>query len=530
MGWFANLRRSRAHKQAAAELARLMEIAQTPAWTAGWGSESLTLNEDAGASLPIAVARSRGLWRNNDYVRRYRQLLVSNVLGPIGLRLQMRMSLRDGRPNQPVNDRIEAAWRAFGTRAACEVSGNLEWADVERLCLECLARDGEFLIRKLPRGPHGFQLQVIDPTLLDVGLNLTVAGGRRIVMGVEVDEYGAPIAYHIRNGARPAYQTTTAFDHVRVPAAEIIHRFVAEEPGQVRGIPWTATAAQRLWLVRDFEKAAMVASSNAAKRIGFFVSPNGEAPPGMGDTIVSAVLEQAKAAGRVLTADEVAKLKSVAEKYSTTAPGTYDTLPDGYDFRPFESDFPHVGHGEYVKATLRGAASGLGVSYVSLGNDLESVNYSSARVGILEERQFYKWAQGWLTAALHAEVFTAWLEKALFKLDELRVLDAARLPQYLAAATWQPRRWAGIDPVKEAAAAEKNLQLKLTSRRRLILERGEDPDEVFDEIAAEESQFGPLMPAAVAPPAEPEEDAAEDDAEDKTEDKPERALRAVSGA
>jgi lambda family phage portal protein len=524
MGWFSAWRARRASdKSAAAELQRLMEVAQTPAWTAGWGSESLTLNEDAGASLPIAVARSRGLWRNNDYVRRYRQLLVSNILGPLGLRLQMRMSLRDGRPNTPVNDRVESGWRAWGVRGSCDASGALEWSDVERLCLECLARDGEFLLRKLPRGPHGFQLQLIDPVLLDVGFNRVLDGNRRIVMGVEIDEYGAPLAYHIRNGARTAFETTGSYDHVRVPAAEIIHRFVAEEPGQVRGMPWTATAAQRLWLIRDFEKAAMVASSNAAKRIGFFVSPNGEAPPGIADTIVSSVLEQAKAAGKVLSAEEVAKLKAVAEKYATTAPGTYDTLPDGYDFRPFESDYPHVGHGEYVKATLRGAASGLGVSYVSLGNDLESVNYSSARVGILEEREFYKWAQAWLTCALHGDVFAAWLEKALLKVDDLRTLDAARLAQYVAAASWQPRRWAGIDPVKEAAAAETNLKLKLTSRRRLILERGEDPDEVFAEIEQEDARFGPLETA----PAAPESDA---DEADDAEDKPARTLRAVTGA
>jgi lambda family phage portal protein len=535
MGWLADWRARRAAAKSVAEFQRLMEVAQTPAWLANWGTDSLSLNEDANASLPVAVGRSRNLWRNNDYVRRYRQLLVSNVLGPQGLRLQMRMTLRDGRPNEPVNDRIETAYAAWGRRGSCEVSNTLEWADVERLCLECLARDGEFIVRLLPSGPHGLQVQVVDPVLLDVALNQRLASGVRIVMGVEIDALGAPRAYWLRNGGEPIYDGASLQAHLRVPADEIIHRFIAEEPAQVRGIPWTATAAQRLWLVRDFEKAAQVASSNAAKRIGFFVSPNGEAPPGMGDTIVSAVLDQAKAAGKVLTAEEVAKLKAVADKYSTTAPGTYDTLPDGYDFRPFESDYPHVGHGEFVKACLRGAASGLGVSYVSLGNDLESVNYSSARVGIIEEREFYKWAQGWLTCALHGPVFEAWLGRALLKLDALRVLSAERFAQYVEATTWQPRRWAGIDPVKEAAAAETNLKLKLTSRRRLILERGEDPDEVFEEIEQEDARFGPVesTPAAPAEPTEPPEpeDGKPKDDETETADEEDRArLRVVTGA
>jgi lambda family phage portal protein len=435
-----------------------------------------------------------------------------------------------------VNDRIEAAWAAWGRRGVCEVSGTQEWSDVQRFCLECLARDGEFVLRKLRSGSHGLQVQVIDPVLLDVGLNQRLAAGARIVMGVEIDALGAPRAYWLRNNGEPIYDNATLQAHLRVPAEEIIHRFIAEEPSQVRGIPWTATAAQRLWLVRDFEKAAQVASSNAAKRIGFFVSPNGDAPPGIGDAIMSAVLDQAKAAGKVLTAEEVAKLKAVAEKYSTTAPGTYDTLPDGYDFRPFESDYPHVGHGEFVKACLRGAASGLGVSYVSLGNDLESVNYSSARVGILEEREFYKWVQGWFTCALHGPVFVAWLDRAIIKLDALRTLDVARFDQYVEAATWQPRRWAGIDPVKEARAAETNLKLKLTSRRRLILERGGDPDEVFDEIEQEEARFGPVEPMPAVPdkptePPDPGDGEDEDDAETVPDAEEDRGrLRVVTGA
>lgn len=530
MGWLASWRARRAASKSVAELHRLLEIAQTPAWVANWAADAQPLNLDISASLPIAVARSRALWRNNDYVRRFRQLLTSNVLGPQGLRLQMRMLLRKGTANTQVNDRIEAVWNAWGRRGVCDATAKLEWRDVERLCLESLARDGEIVLRKVRGGPHGFQVRVIDATLLDAGLSTVLSGGARIVMGVELDAGDRPAAYWLKNEGRPQYDAVANGQHVRVPADEIIHCFVAEESDQVRGIPWTVTAAQRLHLVRDFEQAAQVASSNAAKRIGFFVSPTGEAPPGIGDTIVSAVLEQAKAAGKVLTADEVAKLKAVADKYSTTAPGTYDTLPDGYDFRPFDSEYPHTGHGEFVKACLRGAASGLGVSYVSLGNDLESVNYSSARVGILEEREFYKWAQGWLTCAVHEPVFAAWLEKALLTVEELRTLDAARLPQYVAAATWQPRRWAGIDPVKEAAAAETNLKLKLTSRRRLILERGEDPDEVFAEIEQEDARFGPVEPAApAAPPKTDDGEKPDEPSEDDDEDAERARLRIVNG-
>lgn len=499
---------------------RLLDIAANTAWTSSWGNAASAINQELSPSLPAAVARSRGLWRNNDYLRRYRMLLINNVLGPAGLRLQMRMTLRDGRPNDEINSRVESAWHAWGKRGSCDVTGTLEWSDVERMCLESLARDGEMLVRKVV-GRGGMKLQVLDSTLLDVNFNQLLGNGRRIFMGVEIDEMGMPHGYHLRNGGRTEFDSATLGDHIRIPADQIIHRFVAEEPGQVRGMPWCATSARRLWLVKDFEEAAAVASSNAAKRIGFFVSPTGEAPPGFADQIVSSVLDQARAAGKVLTPEEVQELAAVAEKYHTSNPGQYDTLPSGYDFRPFESDYPHTGHGEYVKACLRGAASGLGVSYVSLGNDLESVNYSSARVGIIEEREFFKWLQSWLVCALHESIFNAWLPSALLTVPQLARVDVGRLEAMLTAVSWQPRRWAGIDPVKEADAARTNLELKLTSRRRLILERGEDPDEVFAELEAEERLLGATQTAGASAQSDDEQD-------DDDEQQQERgALRAI---
>jgi lambda family phage portal protein len=367
---------------------------------------------------------------------------------------------------------------------------------------------------------------LLDPLLLDPGHHEDLPDGRRIRMGIEIDVNGKPLAYHLANGAKP---NLTPFlcagltgEKTRIPADQIIHRFLREQAAQLRGYPWIAPSGRRLWLIKDFEEAAAVASSNAAKRVGFFVSPTGEAPPGMADQIVSSVLDQAKATGKILSAEEVQALVAVAEKFTTTAPGQFDTLPTGYDFRPFQSEYPHVEHGQYIKAALRGISAGLGVSYVSMGNDLESVNYSSARVGILGEREYFKRLQAMLIKDIHTDIFADWLKAALLAAPALARVDPARYDQYIAAATWQPRRWAGIDPLKEAAAAEKNLALRLTSRRRLILERGEDPEEVFAEIASEEQQFGPLVPNPAAAPA-PQDD--KDDEEEKPAARRARLMR-----
>lgn len=486
---------------------RSFETAETPAWTESWPTKGSAINDDLQRQLPTLWARSCGLARNNEWAQRYLIELDDNVLGPNGIVLQMRLNNAQGKPDTDTNRLLEAEWAKW-CEADADVFG-LSWAEAETLALSTIARKGELLYRLLPgRGPRRFQIQLLDPTLIDVTLNREY-GGRRIRMGKEIDDAGRPVAYWLqmsKAGDQPSEYVSIG-RHVRIPAAEIRHRYLVEEVGQLRGIPWMTVGARRLWMLHDFEEAAAVASSNAAKRQGFFYSPNGEAPPGFADTVVSSVLDAAKAAGKVLSAEEIQQITAAAEKYATTVPGQFDTLPLGYQFQAFESKWPEISAEGYIKGQVRGWAAARGMSYVSIGNDLEAVNYSSAQVGILGEREHHKKTQVRLRDWLHREVFAAALPWLVLG---NRKLSAARIEEYRAAATWQPRRWAPIDPVKAATAADTRLRLSLTSRRRLILEAGEDPDEIAAEVAAERAIYGDI-PAASAPAttsttADPEKD------------------------
>ncbi|WP_428309261.1 phage portal protein [Hydrocarboniphaga sp.] len=495
---------------------RAFEAAETPHYLESWTGAAGGINQDLERALPMLRKRSRDLARNNDWARRFLFALRNNVLGASGVRLQMQFAKRSGDPNETVNALVEAGWKAWGKRGVCEVSRKLSWQDLERVALETLARDGEILIRKRRGlGPHGFQLQCLNPDVLDIGKNYA-GPGNRIVMGVEIDDNGAPAAYWLR--AALAGNPTDANSlisqrSVRVPASDIIHIFIAEEFDQVRGYPWLSCGARRLRLVKDYEEAAAVAASNAAKRAGFFISPTGEAPPGFADTIVSAALEAAKASGRTLSAQEISAITSAAAKYSTTVAGQFDTLPHGYDFKPFESKHPHQNHGEYVKECLRGFTAGQGISYVTGGNNLEAVNYSSAQVGILDERETFRCLQAYLASMLHEVVFAEWLQQAMLYYAKFAQLNPAWLDDLIEAAVWQGRRWPPLDPLKAANANTLNLANRTTSRRRIMIANGDDPDEVEAELAKE-----PPTPA-LASSGDPD-----DDGDDDNGSKPKRHL------
>lgn len=493
----------------ARQASRSFEAAETPAWTESWSTHANPINWQLSQQLPTLRSRSVNLGRNNEWATTYLLQLGDNVLGPTGVRLQVQVKDGSGKLDIETNKALELAYATWATRGNCETTGRRSLQETELLLLRTLAVKGEILYRIRPgSGPFGWRIQILDPDLLDIALWRDWQG-RRVRMGVEITDDGEPVAYWLlmaKSGDAPS-QYITVGRHTRIPAAEIRHFFVEEEVGQVRGVPWLTVGARRLWMLGDFEQAAAVASSNAAKRQGFFFSPTGEAPPGFADTVVSSALAAAQAEGRTLTDAELQQIQAAAQKYSTTVPGQFDTLPLGYQFSQFESKWPDVNASEYVKGHIRGFAAARGVSYVSLGNDLEAVNYSSAQVGIVGEREHYKQLQALFVGWFHAEIWPLLVPALVLRTPSLHM---SRIDEYRAAASWVGRRWAPLDPVKAANANDTNLRLRLTSRRRIQLAAGDDPDEIAAEIAAEESIYGALdasgRPAADAAPASNQND------------------------
>lgn len=480
-------------------LERSFESAETPAWTDSWPTHCGAINQDLQGQLPTLMARARGIARNNEWAKKYLHDLHDNVCGATGIRLQVRVfkSAGTGRTelDKTASRILEELWADFWQKP--DVAG-YSGLQVEDLALESLERDGAILYRMRPgTGPFGIRMQMLNVGLLDTTLN-RIWGGNRIRMGIEVNDDNCPVAGWLLLADPNDYPAnyTVVGRHIRIPMPELHHGFPVEEIGQLRGVPGLVAGARRLWLTKSFEESAAVASVNAARRQGFFVSPDGEAPRGIADQIISAALDSARAEGRTLSPDELNHIQAAAEKYATTMPGQFDTLPVGYDFKAFESKWPDVNSEGFIKSHLRAWSSARGASYNSIGNDLESVNYSSAQVGIVQEREHFKFVQARIMSWLHTPVVRDLMPYIVLSEPRLKM---SRLQSYLDGIAWQPRRWAPVDPVKAATAKQINLSLKLASRRRLIAENGEDPDEVLQEATEEEKLYGPIVPRAGTP-------------------------------
>lgn len=451
---FARVGSARApHGFAAADFSRL---------TASLRKETEFINTVLRYQLRPLRARARQAAQNNPFARRFTQMVVDNVAGPAPFRLEGKVKNRNGKFDSDANDRIEVEWCTWGKPGNCEITGKWSWNTLQRLLVRNLAVDGELLIRKLrgrQYGRHGFRLQVIDVDRLWEWKNEALADGGAVHMSIEVDQYGKPRNYWILKRKPSQWQIYGyQYDFEVVPADDIIHVFVPEFAEQVRGVPWMYAALLNLVNLGAFEEAAVIAARVGAAAMGVLQSPDGGAQF-VGD-------------GK----DEKGNPQINAE------PGTFPILPPGYELNKWDPKYPDAAMEPFVKACLRGVAAGLGVAYHNLANDLENVNYSSARIGELDERDAWMGLQNFVCEHLHQPLYDEWLEMAV--LTGALPFDPARLDKYRSV-YWQPRRWAWVDPMKEVGAAIEAINAKIKSRTRIAAEAGDDLEDIFEELEAE---------------------------------------------
>lgn len=446
---------------------RRWSAARADRFTADWLATESSINAELRTDLNKLRARGRELLQNNDYATKFAGMVKTNIIGPGGIRLQVRVEDQPGKPDRLANAAIEAAWADWS--AGCDITGRQSLRDLCETLVGGLPSDGEFLVR-LVRGPdagnkYGLALQVIDVDRIDTMYNVAATGSgasatNAIIMGVEVDDYRRPVALHLF-AAHPNDGLSSSRTRVRVPVTDTIHAFKIERAEQMRGIPWMAPGMLSLHHLGNFKLSALLAAEHGANHYGFFTSPDGQSPIGA--------------------------LDASGEQVAVSQPGTYDTLPTGVSFQPHESKYPNEVFGPFVKTTLQRIASGWRVAYHSLGNDLEGVSYSSIRSGALEERDRWAADQEWFIAVFMEPIYRAWLQSALLMgaitMPGGSALPAAKIDKF-AKHEWQPRRWEWVDPKGDMEAKILAVKAGLMAPQDLSAAMGYDFDDTISSIAA----------------------------------------------
>ncbi len=434
-----------------------------------------TLNRSADAELRYNLtalrARSRELEHDNDYAKKFIRMVKTNIVGRDGILLQSQVLNNSGKPDDVARIKIEEGWSRWTKRGNCDVTGQYSFRDIQKLAISSCARDGEVLIRKVKgfNNDSRFALQLIEADHLDERKNETLSNGNKVKMGVELDSWNRPMAYHVYKIHPGDFMYGSSFGEVtRIPAEEIIHLHLPMRISQTRGIPWMHAAMIRLNMIGGYEEAELVAARIAAAKGGFYeTNPEGE-----------------------YTGDDQEEDQPIQE----VEPGTFEVLPEGWKFKEFDPQHPTTAFKDFVKAVLRGISSGLDVSYNYLANDLEGVNYSSIRAGVLDERDVWRDLQAFLIEHFLVPVFEQFLQMAL--VTQQIELPFSRYDKFIAA-KWQPRGWQWVDPQKDIQAKILEINAGLNTGSDIAAEQGKNLEDIYKQLSIELAlikKYGLLLP------------------------------------
>lgn len=482
-----------------------------------WGT---TGNASADSELSLSLtqlrSRSRKLMRDAPYAKRARGIVVNNVVGS-GVGLQAQVYTTRGERHDRINEEIEAAHRLWSKAESCHTGGTLHFADLERMAMAQVFDAGEVLVR-IHRSKFGpsqvpLALELIEAErLADEFSNPhpSPTNSRADVrLGVEVDTFGRPLAYWIRE-RHPGELRNTVDATVRlerVPASEIIHLRTLDRWPQTRGEPWLHAVIAKLDNMDEYSAAELTAARMGAN---FFATLESDS-----DSPLSTTSEA-----------------STGAREMNIEPGVIEQLDPGEKLAFHTPNRPNVALDPFLRYMLREVAAGVGCSYESLSRDYSQSNYSSSRLALLDDRDLWRVLQQWWARSFRQPLFEQWLQAAVLSraIKSITVEAYALDPEKFHAVTWKFRGWSWVDPVKEVGAYKEAIRAGLTSATRviamtadgadiedIIAERKRE-DELFD-AAGIEVDTAPEEPQSVAAPArtpaDPESDAEGDDQSDK---------------
>jgi lambda family phage portal protein len=451
----AGLRRVRA--RAIAEAMLSYEGVRSSRRQGGWSTSGSSGNAEIGVANSRLRSNARDLARNNAYGRKAKREWAKRVVGT-------GITPRPNTGNEKVNKTILEYWNLWAEQ--CCSDRRLNFYAAEKLIVSSCYESGETLVRLWDRRPEDdlkvpLQLQILEPDYIDESKTQSLTSGY-IIQGVQFDGIGRILGYWLfGNHPGEVIQASLrgSYKSQFIPAQYILHHAEIERPGDVRAVSRFAAVIAKLRDIDEYADAEIVRKKIEACLVGMVTQPEGADGP----TLASAAV------------DAVTGLK--VEEFR---PGMMMYGAPGADVK-FSNPTAAGNFSEHKKTELREVATGLDIPYVVLDDNLEAVNYSSYRGGLLAFRdaiEEYRW--NWLIPQVLNPVYRAFINK-------IWAMGAIPEPNYTV--SWDPPPFDLLDREAEAKADRLELQIGKKSWPQLVGEIGNDPETQIKEIETWKSRL-----------------------------------------
>nr|MDD2296629.1 phage portal protein [Sphaerochaetaceae bacterium] len=308
--------------------------------------------------------------------------------------------------------------------------------------------------------------------------------GNRIYDGVEVNDEGMIVAYHIRN-TYPYQLTSDKTKWIRVPAygeltglPNILHIMDSERPDQYRGVSYLAPVIEELLQLRRYTESELMAALVQSFFTAWIKT----------DTDPTEIPMNETGGGSIVGLDgEESDNFSVNPNEYEMGPATVLHLEDDEDVVFGNPNIPTSGFKDFVETICELVGAALEIPKDILLKNFNS-SYSASRGAMLHAWEAFKMRRQWFVNDFCQPVYEIWLSEAV-------AMGRIKAPGFfndpLIRAAWCGSRWIGpaqgqLDPTKEAKAAIMNVDRGFKTHEQITVEMdGGDWEENVEQLARE---------------------------------------------
>lgn len=415
--------------------------------SAGWLGSGASPDEALRSGAGLLVRRSRDLGRNNPWISSALRRIPASIVGT-----GVTASVQIDAPR--VRKSVQEDWDYL--REEGNAIGRGSWdADLAVLIRTVCEVGDALIVWEYVRSDEGLRVPLrwamYPPEYLDRTRMTGALDGNAISQGVETNRQGRVVAYWLYDrhpqdtlhGVRPESR--------RVDASLVDLVFEPLWLHQRRGVPWLAPVALSADELQQYDTAALWKARMAAsyglvrERTPTSTSALGQEKPD-----VRGRRSMTLAPGMVLEPEP-------GDKVTQLNP------PRDENFQTFWT------------TRLYAIAAGLGLPYASLTGDLRGVNYSGLREGKL---LWWELVDQWQWNMVHDAVLRhAWRRFGEARYAAGRTQGGVRPP-----VKWGFPKRPWVDPLKDIAALEREMDLGLVTWPDAVAARGEDPQQQIAEV------------------------------------------------
>ena len=361
---------------------------------------------------------------------------------------------------------IAREFRLWAGNTMCDATRRQNFYGIQQLAFLSMLMSGDvfalFGMKENKRTPYQTTIRLLEADRIcnpdssgDSEGTATDSGGR-IVDGVETDQEGTVIRYHVASRSPIAENDSSELIWTAIDAfgadtgyPNILHVMTYERPEQCRGIPFVAAEIEQLKQFTRYMNAELAANVVSAMLTCFITSDQDDGSFGMQD----AVNKEDK-----VTDDDISL---------ELAPGAVYSLPPGKKIETVNPLRSNSQFETFVNTGITVIASSMGIPKEVLTKKYES-NYTAARAALLDFWRTVKVYRTRFNDDFNQPIYEQWLSEAVAtgRIDAPGFFDDPAVRQAWCGCVWMGASMGHVDPKKEVAAAESRIANNITTQEQ----------------------------------------------------------------